>query len=178
MEHQRLMHWSPSSGWGAVLLPHRDPHTQCASLYALLCLGLSCPLQPSFPSPPSCSSLRSGVSSLTSQHDWMPQQHPGDHGGGEPGFWSQGHRSPFPAVPPPLQHRQGAYAFWGRTGIINRYLKLKIEVKWRLRIEHFSKSILFLIFFFDVGHCKSLHWICYNIASVLGFGFGHKACGS
>ena len=40
-------------------------------------------------------------------------------------------------------------------------------------------DITFLkIFLFDVDYFLSLYWICYNIPSVLCFGFfGHKACG-
>ena len=34
------------------------------------------------------------------------------------------------------------------------------------------------MFFFDVGHLKSLYWICYNIAFVVYvLFFGFKACG-
>ena len=32
-------------------------------------------------------------------------------------------------------------------------------------------------FFFNVDHFKSLYWICYSIATVFSFFFGHKARG-
>ena len=38
--------------------------------------------------------------------------------------------------------------------------------------------IFFLKIFKSMKHFKSLHWICYSIASVLCFGFfGHETCG-
>ena len=42
-----------------------------------------------------------------------------------------------------------------------------------------QQKLCFKIFFFDVDHFfKTIYWICYNIASVLCFGFfGPEACG-
>ena len=67
---------------------------------------------------------------------------------------------------------------------ISGFWKSKIKVSAGMRFSETSPldlqltALLADFFFFDLDHFKSQHWICYNIASVLGFWFfGQEACG-
>ena len=79
------------------------------------------------------------------------------------------------------------YTYWGQWGLRKQgsYLNLKMDRNlWRYSevfwfvfwwVGKFSRAASFTLFFkdffFDVDRFKSLYWICYNIATVLCFGF-------
>ena len=69
--------------------------------------------------------------------------------------------------------------FWNQLlSFIRNTVKILIETTMTLYRQFGENwSFFFSRRFFDVDHFKSLYWICYNIASVLCFGyFGPEAC--
>ena len=71
---------------------------------------------------------------------------------------------------------------WRMSSLAPRHMGSS-QTRCQTGVPCFAKQILNLegkplLRFFDVDHFKTLHWVCYNIASALCLGFsGHEACG-